>query len=111
MVTPGGRSTSMVIEAMAILVQPEASDSVLSVEQHFPSKVTGGSRAGKPQKARSLLLTPEEPLPFIDVNCLVGLAALFVRHEDAGLELQVKVGVWQVCVDHPITIPNLTAAD
>jgi hypothetical protein len=39
----------MVIEAMAVPEEQEASGSVLSAEQHFPSKVTGWSRSGKLQ--------------------------------------------------------------
>jgi hypothetical protein len=55
----------MVIEAMAVPEKQESSGSVLSAEQHFLSKVTGWSRAGKPQNARGLLVTPEEPAEFL----------------------------------------------
>jgi hypothetical protein len=51
----------MVIAAMAVPEEPESSGWVLSAEQHFPSKVTGGCRSGQPQKARDLLFTPEDP--------------------------------------------------
>jgi hypothetical protein len=65
----------MVIAAMAVPDGQGSSGSVLSAEQHFPSKVTGGSRPGKPQKARCSHFTPEEPVGRYSQTAVLGLAA------------------------------------
>src|SRR5215216_6013953 len=62
MVTPSGRSTSMVMVAMAVPDVQESSDLVSAVEQHLPGNVAHRRPPEKPQKARLSHFKPVQPL-------------------------------------------------
>src|SRR6266852_5661620 len=61
MVTPSGRSTSMVMAAITVPDDQESSDPVPTVDQHLSRTVAHRGHSGKPQKPWCSHLTPEEP--------------------------------------------------
>src|SRR6266852_1531666 len=68
MVTPSGRSTSMVMAAITVPDDQESSDPVPTVDQHLSRTVAHRGHSGKPQKPWCSHLTPEEPIPHCPPN-------------------------------------------
>src|SRR5216684_2023915 len=76
MVTPSGRSTSMVMAAITVPDDQESSDPVPTVDQHLSRTVAHRGHSGKPQKPWCSHLTPEEPIHFLGVAQSLHVRAL-----------------------------------